>query len=269
MVQQYLNLSKEETNQLIDLRKETVHKIVLEKRNLLDVNARVSIVLDFSGSMDHLYRNGSVQALLDKVFPIAIEFDDNEELDVWIFDHDFKRIGVVNRNNIYGFVKDVYSRYKMGATNYAPVMRDVMQKYLVEEPQNISNYVIFITDGDNNDHSDATKTIIEASKYPIFWQFVGIGNSSYSFLEKLDTMSGRYIDNANFFAVPSAEKFYSDYSEDDVYRDLLNEYPQWLADAKVKEMIANGKNTNQHYNQNDVSNNSGGGFFSKVKRLFG
>ena len=86
MVQQYLNLSKEETNQLIDLRKETVHKIVLEKRNLIDVNARVSIVLDFSGSMEHLYRNGSVQALLDKVFPIAIEFDDNEELDIWIFD---------------------------------------------------------------------------------------------------------------------------------------------------------------------------------------
>ena len=78
MVQQYLNLSKEETNQLIDLRKETVHKIVLEKRNLINVNARVSIVLDFSGSMDNLYRNGSVQALLDKVFPIAIEFDDNE-----------------------------------------------------------------------------------------------------------------------------------------------------------------------------------------------
>lgn len=33
---------------------------------------------------------------------------------------------------------------------------------------------------------------------PIFWQFVGVGGSNYGVLEKLDTMTGRVVDNCNF-----------------------------------------------------------------------
>ena len=70
--------------------------------------------------------------------------------------------------------------------------------------------------------------MIEASRYPIFWQFVGIGNSRFSYLEELDEMQGRFIDNANFFSVNDLDII----SDDELYKRLLSEYPDWITKAK-------------------------------------
>lgn len=50
----------------------------------------------------------------------------------------------------------------------------------------------------------------EASLYPIFWQFMGVGGSNYSILEKLDNMDGRVVDNANFFAIDDFDRVLDD-----------------------------------------------------------
>ena len=34
--------------------------------------------MDYSGSMSTLYRDGIVQELVERLFPLALEFDDNE-----------------------------------------------------------------------------------------------------------------------------------------------------------------------------------------------
>ena len=94
-------------------------------------------------------------------------------------------------------------------------------------------YVIFITDGDNNDHSDSQAMVKGSAKYPIFWQFVGIGSSSFSFLEKLDNMDGRYVDNANFIQLNNVNAL----SDDELYKRLLNEFPDWLKKVKELKMI--------------------------------
>ena len=48
-------------------------------------------------------------------------------------------------------------------------------------------------------------------------------------------MGGRYIDNADFFKVT-----YNDfYNENNLYQQLLQEYPNWLSDDRVKDMIQN------------------------------
>ena len=51
--------------------------ISLEKHHLLDVKARVALVLDFSASMHLKYARGEVQKVLDFIMPLAMNFDDN------------------------------------------------------------------------------------------------------------------------------------------------------------------------------------------------
>lgn len=231
-----LTLEKEESLKKLTLRKESINKICLKKKELTDLTARVAVVMDYSGSMDTLYRNGTVQSVLERLLPLALKFDDNGELETWIFESRFKRLKDININNYYDYIKneDILKKYDMGGTNYAPVMRDVLNKYTKEDPSDtVPTLVLFLTDGDNFDKKQTEEVIKKASKYPIFWQFVGLGNSRYSFLESLDEMEGRYIDNANFFAVNNINKI----SDDELYSKLLNEYPSWIKEAREKNIL--------------------------------
>jgi stress response protein SCP2 len=65
----------------IDLRKKIV-KLTLEKKKMTHIVARVGIVLDISGSMQALYKNGTVQDVVERIFAVACHFDDNAALDV-------------------------------------------------------------------------------------------------------------------------------------------------------------------------------------------
>lgn len=235
-----LNLSKEQSDNLLNLRKEKIQTLCLQKPILADTKARVSLVLDYSGSMRTMYNNGTVQAIIERILPIAMKFDDDGEMELWIFENGFKHLEPINLSNYYGYVKDkIMSKYSMGGTKYTPVIKDIEKTYMEDSPMKISNYVIFITDGDNDttDKKLATEAIIEVSKKPIFFQFVGIGHkeNEFKYLRKLDEMDGRYVDNANFFAI---EDINSE-TDDDIYNKLLAEFPGWLELPEVKEMIAN------------------------------
>ncbi len=43
-------------------------------------------------------------------------------------------------------------------------------------------------------------------------------------------MEGRFIDNANFFHIEDIEKI----SDEELYNNLLNEFPSWLIEAQRK-----------------------------------
>ena len=74
----------------------------------------------------------------------------------------------------------------------------------------------------------------EAARGPIFWQFVGFGGRHDGILEKLDHLSGRIVDNCNFFALDDLHQV----SEDELYDRLLNEFPSWLEQAKRQGLLA-------------------------------
>lgn len=236
-----LNLSKEQSLIQLDLRKQEVQNIVMGIPQLANGIARVALVLDFSGSMRSLYKDGTVQSIIERIMPIAMQFDDNQELDLWIFESGFTRIGGVTKSNFYGLANAILNKYNMGGTNYAPVMKDISRKYMEEEPASIPNYIIFITDGDNSDKTQAKDAITQFSSQAIFWQFIGIGRDQFSFLEKLDDMSGRYVDNVDFFSIPNINEM----SDDELYRKLFDEYPGWVSNPKVQEMIANNGQVTQ------------------------
>lgn len=231
-----LNLRKEQAVEQLNLRKE-VFAVSLRKNNLSNVKARVAVVLDKSGSMQNLYESGFVQKTIERLLPIALKFDDDGELDVWLFANKSKRVDGINEQDFFGYIdREVLGNRAnnfWGGTDYAPVMKDVLKKYTREEPSTLPTYVIFITDGDNFDKPAAERMIKKASEYNIFWQFVGIGNSHFDFLKRLDDMDGRFIDNANFFEIKDLNKV----SDLDLYNKLFDEYPDWEKEARKKGLI--------------------------------
>lgn len=218
----------------IDLQKKTV-KIVLEKKNLVKVTARVGLVLDITGSMRNLYKNGTVQRVVERILAMAAQFDDDGVLDVWVYDNEFSRLKPVTERDFEGYVNRIILEddlvHKFGRNDEPPVMKDVLKKYLEEDPSKDPAYIVFINDGGCK---KSIKPLIESSaKYPIFWQFVGIGNGNFDFLRTLDTMEGRVVDNANFFHIDDIDQI----SDNKLYDALLTEFPSWLKEAREKGIL--------------------------------
>ena len=217
------------------LLKKNIVKVVLEKKKLQNVVARVGLVLDISGSMRALYRDGVVQEAVERILAVASQFDDNGSLDVWVYDNEFSRLPSVSEEDFVHYVdKNILNNekiHKFGRNDEPQVMKDVIQKYMKEEPADEPVFLVFINDGGCK--SGIKKIIAKSSKMPIFWQFVGIGNSNFDVLRKLDTMEGRYVDNANFFHFDNL----ADVSDEELYNQLLNEFPQWLEEAKEKGIL--------------------------------
>ncbi|MBE6876382.1 MAG: VWA domain-containing protein [Oscillospiraceae bacterium] len=233
-----VNLTKNPVlNQKISLRKEIVAQEV-KKQNISVNIARVVFVLDHSGSMRNMYKDGTVQNVLERIFPIAMHFDDNAEMEFYWFDNLYKELDPVNYDTIDGYVQNVIlsKNEHFGGTCYAPVMQEILNRYAKREPMKIPTFVIFITDGNNSDKK-ATKTILtEASQYNIFWKFVGIGDEKFDFLMRLDDMKGRLIDNANFVSVNQIGSI----SDSVLYQKLLTEYSDWLNLCKQNHIPVNG-----------------------------
>lgn len=210
--------------------------ISLEKKSGLsfaDHRAKVAVVMDYSGSMSSLYRSGAVQEVLTRLMPLALRFDDNGELDVWLFHHHYYRVESMDLNNFENYVKDEITskNYRMGTTSYAPVLEDVLRKYFVEDAatSNIPTFVVFITDGANDDKRATNEIIKESSYKNIFIQFVGIGNERFEYLERLDDLTGRPVDNTGFIKVSDMARL----SDEQLFDLLLDQYPDWLKNKRV------------------------------------
>ncbi|MGO4544874.1 VWA domain-containing protein [Paenibacillus sp. 2TAB23] len=218
----------------IDLRKKLV-QVTLEKKKLTNVVARVGIVLDITGSMQTLYKNGTVQEVVERILAVASKFDDNGALDVWVYDTHFSRLPSVTEQDFGQYVQNNILNnnaiHKFGRNNEPPVMEDVIKKYTDEEDDGTPVFIIFINDG--GVVKPIKKVITAASVHPIFWQFVGIGHSDFEVLRQLDTMEGRVVDNANFFHLDDIAAV----TDEVLYDQLLNEFPSWLKAAREKRII--------------------------------
>lgn len=218
----------------LSLRKEKVG-VVLREKNLIGIRARVGLVLDISGSMRRLYKIGEVQEAVERIAAVASQFDDDGSLDLWIYDNEFSRLPSVTEYNLNGYVENHILNnpnvHKFGRNDEPKVMEDVINKYIFEEPSYEPVFLIFINDGGCK--PGIKKHIVQSSTQPIFWQFVGIGDGNFDVLRKLDTMEGRFVDNANFFHFKDIEKV----TDEELYDNLLNEFPSWIQEAKLKGIL--------------------------------
>ena len=217
----------------IDMSKhqENLNKVVIDmsKGSKIDMSkhtARVALAMDYSGSMSELYEFGEVQKAITRLLPIALKFDDNGELETWLFSNNYKMLDTMTIKNYDGYVKKVMRRsgIVMGGTSYSPVLEDIVEYYKDKHPSNIPAFVMFITDGENNDHRDTESIIRELSNYNMFVQFVGIGDEKFDFLEKLDNLTGRKTDNTGFIKVEDINKM----TDEKLYTEMLRQYKDWL-----------------------------------------
>ena len=207
--------------------------VTLDKHGLSGRRAAVYLVLDHSGSMRRYYQDGSVQRLAEQVLALSANLDDDGIVPTIFFGtkaHPSVEIGL---DDYKGRIeREQRACGEFGTTNYAAAIEAVTKHYHKSKAKDPA-FVVFQTDGEPNSRPAAEKAIQQASKLPIFWQFVGFGHN-FDFLEKLDTMTGRQIDNAGFFPVghdPASMR-------DEVLFDrLMGEFPKWLTAARAQGII--------------------------------
>lgn len=164
-----------------------------------NLGAQVVAVFDISDSTDRLYKRGIMSALAERVLAVALGLDDNGVIPVYVFSTNAQRLPEdLTRANVDGYVERHIIPILGGSTNYSPAMLEVLRDIKAGDPV----FIPFFTDGENQDHPEARHTLIEASRFPVFWNFFGVyeGRSEppFDFLHQVDEMEGRFIDNAGF-----------------------------------------------------------------------
>lgn len=252
-----INLSKDKINlekHVISLSKSVIDLSKKSNVDLGNITAQVVVVLDYSGSMNSLYNNGTVQQTLSRLVPLGLTFDDNGAVEVFLFQNDFKQLDAMTLDNYADYIENVArkSGYSMGGTCYAPVLRAVIngadvsyteveevkgflgfkkQKEVVKlkhQPGIVNDavptYILFITDGANSDETKTSELLREVCAKNVFIQFVGIGNESFRYLEQLDTLSGRSRDNTGFCRMTDLTAV----PDEQLYTTVLAEFANWL-----------------------------------------
>lgn len=220
--------------------------VSLEKRGLGEHTARVALVLDISGSMNRLYSRGAVQRLAERVLALGLRFDDDGEVDVFLFGKSVHQPGGLRLEGYPEYVKAMLKQHPLEFdTRYGAAVTAVRRHYFGTSDErsaphaaDVPVYVMFVTDGEPSDKPVATKQVRAASYEPVFWQFMGIGSRGFPFLEKLDDLDGRFTDNADFFAVSEEELLgTSPISDDELFERLMTEYPDWLRRARAQGLL--------------------------------
>lgn len=262
-----VNLTKQEAEKnFVNLTKKAAEKVALAGLN--GQVAQVVNVMDISGSMRGLFDKGVVQKVTERSLALAVQFDDDGEIPVYPFGRDSHKSIRLTRPDFFGFVeREIRSKFSLeGDTLYGKPLRRIIDDHF---PGAITNgaptkgffkkmfsgnggmsetitikplgntsvdpvFVIFVTDGNNNDRQLAEEIIVKAAVLPMFIQFVGIGNSSFDFLKKLDDLNGRFIDNAGFCHIPNIETI----TDDEFLSEMLNEFPEYVIKARQKGLIS-------------------------------
>jgi len=231
--------------------------VSLAKAGLNQHRAKVCLVLDISGSMYGLYAKGLIQRFAERILALGCQFDDDGEIDVFLFGGKVHQPEPMNLGNWSNYIAEAIRRHPLeGGTYYGAAMQAVRRHYFPDAgggerktpcKGELPVYVMFVTDGATFDKPETEQQLRWASHEPIFWQFMGIGpstkskkkkffglfDSDFVFLEKLDDLSGRLVDNADFFSVLSPDE----HSDAELYDLLMSEYPGWLPQARQKGLL--------------------------------
>ncbi|MEU2780579.1 VWA domain-containing protein [Streptomyces sp. NPDC007110] len=212
--------------------------VSLTKNGLAGAQAAVYLVVDRSLSMRHYYADGSVQHLADQALGLSVNLDDDGVVPLIMFDsRPYPTVGV-HLADYRGVVGDQHRLHggerTMGGTHYTIAMHRVIEHYRSSGSTDPA-LVIFQTDGAPQDRSDTQVQLAMASKLPLFWAFVGFGLSPVPFLQQLDTLPGRVVDNASYFHAGADPKSVTDNA---LYDGITSEFAAWLPAARTAGVLA-------------------------------
>ncbi|GAA2510478.1 VWA domain-containing protein [Streptomyces gobitricini] len=223
---------------LVDLYKSA--GVSLRKHGLSGERAAVYLVVDHSGSMRPYYKDGSVQALADRVLGLSANLDDDGRVPVVFFSTDVDAETEIALSDHQGRIERIVANLgHMGRTNYHLAMDAVIDHYL-DSGATDPALVVFQTDGGPSSRAAAEGHLCRAARLPLFWQFIGFGDPAsrqFEFLRKLDELAvpaRRCVDNAGFFHAGTDPRGVPD---DELYDRLVAEFPAWLAAARARGIV--------------------------------
>lgn len=203
--------------------------VSLEKSGLAGQRAAVYLVLDHSGSMMGFYRDGSVQRLAEQALGLSANLDDDGTVPLIYFGSHVNQAADARLDSYQGVINRTHQTVSWGSTNYAAAIDYVTD---LHHGSDMPALVIFQTDGEPDSRPAAIEALREASRLPLFFAFVGFGNN-IRFLEELDTLGGRTVDNASFFHARDPHRV----SDSELYDGLTGEFAQWLAAARAAGIL--------------------------------
>ncbi|MFF4419345.1 VWA domain-containing protein [Streptomyces sp. NPDC001549] len=214
--------------------------VSLRKYGMEGGRAAVYLVLDYSGSMRPYYEDGSVQALADRVLGLSAHLDDDARVPVVFFSTEVDAVEEISLAGHEGRVTEIASRLgHMGKTAYHAAMDAVVDHYL-DSGSTAPALVVFQTDGGPINKLAAERYLCKAARLPLFWQFVGFGNTrstQFDFLRRLDELpvpAQRAVDNAGYFHAGADPRTVPD---GELYDRLVGDFPAWLAAARSAGIV--------------------------------
>ncbi|MBT3149651.1 VWA domain-containing protein [Streptomyces sp. CHD11] len=214
--------------------------VSLAEHGLDGLRAAVYLVVDYSGSMKPYYRDGSVQALADRVLGLAAHLDDDGTVPVVFFSTDVDAVTDIALGGHRGRIERIVSGLgHMGRTSYHLAMDAVIDHYL-DSGSTDPALVVFQTDGGPVNKLAAEKYLCKAARLPLFWQFIGFGDPhsrQFDYLRRLDDLAvpaKRVVDNAGFFHAGANP---GEVTDAELYDQLVGEFPEWLAEARSQGIV--------------------------------
>lgn len=232
-------------------------KVSLKKSGVAKekVTLRVGCALDISGSMQGNFASGRVSDLVDRLLPVADQFDDNGEIDMWAFNTSSRELPPATPANYGGYVeKELRGLNINGGTNYAPVIEDIAHHYFGKEDvlvskeekptgffgklfgqtKTVSTYetravteseipalVFFISDGEASDTGATDRLMTQLRDEKVYWVMIGIGAANqFRFMQLL---ADQY-ENVGFINFKSL-----DLTDEQIYDSIINgELANWI-----------------------------------------
>lgn len=252
---------EEKAPQLIQLAK--LSRVELSKQELDGQRAKVALVMDNSGSMARTYKSGAMQRLAERVLAVATGLDDDGNIDYFVFDTNAAYLGEISLDDYVGAVDRLRGNRHMGTTDYAgafysvrdhfgfappvpvtpPAKKGLFGGFKKElaptvapaqtSPADVPVFAVFLTDGGPNSQAQAVKALTEVSTAPIFWKFLSIGKEDMAFLQKLDDLTDRFVDNADYKHIGDVDAL----TDKELFKALLDEYPTWLKEVRAKGIL--------------------------------
>ena len=203
---------------------------------------RVVADYDVSGSMQGLFSRGVVQKAADQVLGVAFKFDDDGQVDSFIFDSRAAYVGTATVEDYGSFVTDtILSRQDLwDSTNYGRCLQANMdflfgagvrskvfvpgkkglfgtskgswQEKVAKSEGKDPALVLFFTDGspDRGMNDESFRIIKDAQdrNVPVYFALIGIGNANFAVLKKLaDDFDNCGFVNLSRFDMSDAELY--------------------------------------------------------------
>jgi hypothetical protein len=218
---------------------------------------RTRAAIDRSGSMSYNFRHGFVQRSVDLYIAAALKFDDNGELEIGFFNHEFEEAEVAVLSDAGQYMQTKGRQIEAdGGTEFTPIIdwmleedtRDQapkqeaprgffgrMKAAIVGSSQPVSapasplpdcgQYLGIVTDGRLESSSSRARfehALSKVDQYDAFIQFVGIGDDVDT--NYLETIANHYA-NVSFVHIPNPLDF-----DDNHFYELLSnpKFVSWI-----------------------------------------